>query len=103
MSHSAQLLRQRYLALTNDDLPNLASQRQFPVRFNHCFQRIVLDNLFGRCWYEVLDQKSGAAYKQLTTEQLQAAVAIAEAIVDQPNSYIQQLNQNSLRWRGKAS
>lgn len=98
---STEALRQRYLELTNHVLPDLAAHRQFPVRFNHCFQRIVLDNLFGRCWYEVLDRRAGAAYKQLTAEQLQEAIAIAQAIVDQPDSYIQLLNQNSLRWRGK--
>lgn len=95
-------LRQRYLELTNDVLPSLAGERQFPVRFNHCFQRIVLDNLFGRCWYEVLDRKAGAAYKQLTAAQLQEAIAIAQGIVDRPDDHIRALNQNSLRWRGKA-
>ncbi len=94
-------LRQRYLQLTNETLPQLAGERQFPVRFNHCFQRIVLDNLFERCWYEALDRRAGAAYKQLTAKQLKGAIAIAEAITEKPDSYIYELNQNSLRWRGK--
>jgi hypothetical protein len=94
-------LRTRYLNLVNKELPSLASQRQFPVRFNHCFARIILDNLFGRCWYEVIDRKKGAAYKQLSAEQLLQAIAIAEAIIDKPDSYIRELNQNSLRWRNK--
>jgi hypothetical protein len=94
-------LRTRYLNLVNKELPGLASQRQFPVRFNHCFARIILDNLFGRCWYEVIDRKKGAAYKQLSVEQLQKAIEIAEAIIDRPDTYIEQLNQNSLRWRNK--
>ncbi len=94
-------LRNRYLKLTKQELPDLAKQRQFPVRFDHCFARIILDNLFGRCWYETIDRKKGAAYKQLSVEQLQRAIEIAEAIIDSPDSYIQQLNQNSLRWRNK--
>ena len=94
-------LRQRYLELVNKELPTLAKQRQFPVRFNHCFARIILDNLFDRCWYEALDRKQGAAYKQLSPEQLQKAIAIARSIIDCPNSYIEELNQNSLRWRNK--
>ena len=94
-------LRRRYLELVNQELPNLAKQRQFPVRFNHCFARIVLDNLFDRCWYEALDRKQGAAYKQLSGEQLQQAIAIAQAIIDRPDSYIQELNHKSLRWRNK--
>ena len=94
-------LRQRYLQLVNKELPALAKQRQFPVRFNHCFARIILDNLFDRCWYEALDRKKGAAYKQLSLEQIQQAIAIAEAIIDRPSDYIKKLNQNSLRWRNK--
>ena len=94
-------LRTKYLNLVNKELPSLASQRQFPVRFNHCFARIILDNLFGCCWYEAIDRKRGAAYKQLSTEQLKQAIEIAEATIDNPDSYIQQLNQNSLRWRNK--
>lgn len=94
-------LRQRYLELVNRELPALAKQRQFPVRFNHCFARIILDNLFACCWYEALDRKQGAAYKQLSPEQLQQAIAIAQAIIDRPDAYIEELNQNSLRWRNK--
>ncbi|MBD2090776.1 hypothetical protein H6F67_13025 [Microcoleus sp. FACHB-1515] len=95
-------LRDRYLELTNQTLPDLAKQRRFPVRFNHCFQRIILDNLFGGCWYDRLDRKQGAAYRQLTEEQLEQAIAIAEAIIAQPDEYLIELNQNSLRWRGKS-
>lgn len=95
-------LRSRYLQLTNQTLPALAKQRKFPVRFNHCFQRIVLDNLFGRCWYEILSRGQEPAYKQLSIEQLQHAIAIAEAIVTQPTEYLEQLNRNSLNWRNKS-
>lgn len=94
-------LRDRYLELTNRTLPELAKQRSFPVRYNHCFQRIILDNLFGRCWYEALDRQRGPAYKQLTVEQLQQSITLAEAIIERSDQYIHQLNQNSLQWRGK--
>ena len=95
------LLQDRYLELINQVLPQLAKERQFPVRYNHCFGRIVLDNLFGCCWYEVLSRKNGSAYKQLNQEQLIRAIEIAEAIIAKPEEYIAQLNRNSLRWRGK--
>lgn len=94
-------LQNRYLELTNKVLPQIAKERHFPVKFNHCFGRIILDNLFGCCWYEVLDRKHRAAYKQLTEEQLLRAIALAEAMIARPNEYIVQLNNNSLRWRGK--
>lgn len=95
-------LRNRYLELINRVLPSLAGQREFPVKYNHCFGRIILDNLFGCCWYKVLARRQ-SAYKQLSEEQLEKAIAIAEAMITQPNKYIHQLNQNSLRWRQKLS
>lgn len=94
-------LHEEYLHLTNEVLPNLAKQRKFPVRFNHCFQRIILDNLFGCCWYDILHKSQGAVYKQLNATQLEKAIALASSIISQPDEYIQQLNNNSLRWRGK--
>jgi hypothetical protein len=102
MDHLLQL-RNQYLELTNQVLPKLASSRKFPVRYNHCFQRIILDNLFGRCWYEVLEQGREPAYKQLSEDQLEQAITLANSIIAQPDSYLKQLNQNSLRWRGKLS
>ncbi|MEM6753420.1 MAG: hypothetical protein AAF630_10665 [Cyanobacteria bacterium P01_C01_bin.38] len=70
-------LRQEYLRLTNEVLPNIAKQRKFPVRFNHCFQRIILDNIFGCCWYDALDKSKGAAYQQLNATQLEKAISLA--------------------------
>lgn len=95
-------LRHQYLELTNQVLPTLAASRHFPVRYNHCFQRIILDNLFGRCWYDVLERGREPAYQQLTEVQLKQAIALANRIIDQPDSYLESLNQNSLNWRGKA-
>jgi hypothetical protein len=94
-------LRSQYLELTNHVLPNLATSRNFPVCDNHCFQRIILDNLFGRCWYEVLERQREPAYKQLTEAQLEQAIVLANTIIAQPDSYLQKLNQNSLKWRSK--
>ena len=67
-------LRSQYLELVNRELSQQAKERQFPVRFNHCFARIILDNLFQRCWYEKIDRKKGAAYKQLSAEELEKAL-----------------------------
>ena len=94
-------LHEEYLHLTNEVLPSLAKQRKFPVRFNHCFQRIILDNLFGCCWYDALDKRNVAAYIQLIKNQLEAAIYLAKKIISQPDTYIEELNNNSLRWRGK--
>ncbi len=92
-------LRNEYSNLINQQLPELAKQTPMPVRFNHCFARIVLDNLFEDCWYNHLSRKQ-PAYKQLGEAQMRKAIAIAQSIVNHPER-IEQLNQNSLRWRGK--
>ncbi|WP_346292375.1 hypothetical protein [Sphaerothrix gracilis] len=95
-----QALRSRYLQLTNQVLPEAAKTRQFPVRFNHCFQRIILDNLFQTCWYEVLEKGKTPAYQQLSKSQLEAAIAIANSVLEQPDEYLAALNRKSLHWRG---
>jgi hypothetical protein len=99
LSESETALRDEYFSLINHQLPELAKQISMPVRFNHCFARIVLDNLFADCWYNYLSRKQ-PAYRQLKEAQMIKAIAIAQSIVDYPKR-IEQLNQNSLRWRGK--
>lgn len=101
MNHLTQL-RNQYLDLTNRVLPHLATERDFPVRHNHCFQRIILDNIFNGCWYDALDRKRGPAYQQLTEAQLEAAIGLADRIIAEPDAYLRQLNQNSLSWRKQA-
>ena len=88
-----------YLNLTKNVLPSLAKDgsRTWPVIEYHCFQRIVLDTICGGVWYEFIDRP---AYKNLTMEQVVAAVQLCEAIID-GRSNIQELNQQSLIWRGK--
>lgn len=96
---SLEALRSEYLDIINHRLPELAKQASMPVRFNHCFARIVLDNLFEDCWYNHLSRKQ-PAYKQLDSQQLQDAISIAQAMLDNPDC-AKTLNNNSLRWRGK--
>ncbi|MEM7577445.1 MAG: hypothetical protein AAF328_08220 [Planctomycetota bacterium] len=62
--------------------------------------RMILDALFEDCWYKYLDRRL-RAYKQLDTEQLKRAVALAERLLDEGQPTVTQLNQQSLRWRGK--
>jgi hypothetical protein len=97
------VLRQEYLRLTNAHLPSIAGERHFPVRLNHCFQRIILDNLFGGCWYDFLEKCKIPAYKQLNPAQLQQAITIAQNLCDRSNDYIVTLNQLSLKWRGEVN
>lgn len=85
-----------YKILINETLP---ATYQSPVRFNHCFNRIVLDWLFTDCWYHHLDRKK-TAISQLTETQLQQAVQRMNAWLENHNLLVED-NANSLRWRKK--
>ena len=88
-----------YMHLTKKVLPSMARSdpRNWPVSEDHCFQRIVLDNVCDGVWYEHLDRP---AYKHLTNDQAQRAVKLCQDIA-KGRANLKQLNQKSLVWRGK--
>ena len=87
-----------WLRLTRETLPALAHARAWPVSADHCFQRILLDNALGRCWYEVVQRRP--AYRHVEDEALARAVALAQAVIA-GEADLHALNANSLAWRGK--
>jgi len=96
-------LRQEYLDLTNRILPKKAKEQHLAIRFNHCFQRIILDTLFQGCWYNHLNRSSRIpAYQQLNEDQLSRAIAIADQMIEDPQ-IVEELNRRSLQYRGKLS
>ena len=88
-----------YMHLTKEVLPSMArsDRTNWPVSEDHCFQRIILDQVCGGVWYEHLDRP---AYKHLTKDQAQRAVELCRDIGD-GRVDLKQLNQQSLIWRGK--
>ena len=89
----------RYMVLTKEIMPNLArtSHRHWPVRNEHCFQRIVLDAVCGGVWYDHLLRP---AYKNLTQELAANAVDLCNDIISGDTDLVV-LNRQSLKWRGK--
>ena len=89
----------RYLHLTRTVIPALAqtSKRHWPVRRDHCFQRIVLDTICGGVWY---DHIARPAYRHLSPAQAMRAVRLCEQIIAD-TADLKALNQQSLAWRGK--
>ncbi len=85
--------------LTKEILPSLerTSKHNWPVRKDHCFQRIVLDTICGGVWYAHQDPP---AYKNLTHDQAQRAVNLCREI-EKGNAEPQRMNDQSLIWRGK--
>lgn len=89
-----------YFRLTRNVLPARAVRDRWVVSADHCFQRIILDNVVGDAWRNVLTAKA-PAYRQLSDEQLARAVKLARQIEREGDPLLRTLNQNSLDWRGK--
>ena len=89
----------RYIKLTKEVMPKMARDKvfQWPVQNDHCFQRIVLDNICNGSWYEYLGRP---AYKHLSGDQALKAVKLCEDIIS-GNADLHALNRRSLIWRGK--
>ena len=93
-------LQDEYLTYTKKILPQLARQQSWVVYYDHCFQRIILDNLFQMRWYDAIEKRP--AYKHLSHEQLQQAISLAKDIEKYGDEYLRQLNAKSLEWRKKS-
>lgn len=97
-------LKDRWKYLYAEYLPSLAqardpSQPKWPVNLDHCFARIVLDNAIGkdRPWTEVI---KSPAVKNMTEQQFDAAIVLAEKIVSGDADLVA-LDEQSLQLRGK--
>jgi hypothetical protein len=93
------VLEARWLELTRVLLPGLAAERHWPVRNDHCFQRILLDSVCGGIWYDAVPKRP--AYRHLDLTRLEQAVALAEAL-RAGTADLTALNAQSLRRRGKS-
>ncbi len=89
-----------YFRLTRVVLPGRAQREHWVVRYDHCFQRIILDHLFGDAWRNHLSSKQ-PAYRQLDEAQLSVAVNLAQRIEREGDALLRKLNEQSLVWRGK--
>lgn len=94
------VLQDKYIELTKVTLPAKARAGGWSLTEDHCFMRVILDQLFEGCWYDHLDRRL-VAYKQLNERQLQIAIGLGEAILDQGESLLNVWNRQSLAWRNK--
>ncbi len=95
--HTKNLLE--FLHYAKNVLPSIASAKKnaWPIHHDHCFMRVILDNIVGCAWYEVIPSP---AYKNLTDEQASAALNLARQIATESVS-LHALNQRSKQWRNK--
>ena len=96
-------LQQRWLALARRELPTRARAERWPLRLDHCFMRVVLDEVCDGRWYDHVAGRP--AYRHLGPERLRAAVALAERLASEPpdaaEALLRELDAASLRRRGK--
>lgn len=94
-------LQDRWLSLTRTALPARARAERWPLREDHCFQRVILDAVCGGRWYDHVPDRP--AYRHLDTPRLTAAVALAERLATEPDArtLLRDLDTQSLSWRGK--
>ncbi len=92
-------LERRWLHLTRDVLPAMAAARAWPVRNDHCFQRILLDHACGGCWYDAIVGRP--AYRAASGRLLASAVELGEQVAA-GRADLHALNRQSLIWRGKS-
>ena len=87
----------RWLDLTRRELPG-AARPDWPVRFDHCFQRILLDHATGGRWYDAI--RGRPAYAHAPDAVLDRAIRLGEDVLA-GRADLRALNRRSLEWRGK--
>ncbi len=85
----------RWLDLSRRVLPGMAAAQGWPIRLDHCFMRVCLDEAMGGPWTAVLRRP---AIRSMTEAQLLATIGVAEAIVARP-ALLAGLNARSLEHR----
>ena len=88
----------RWKELTESLLPAVAREERWPIRLDHCFKRITLDQAFRDAWYRHLPRP---AERYLAGEPLQRALEAAEAIFANGKNRLDIYDRASLAWRGK--
>ena len=98
MTESDAALRARWRELVEDRMPRAASEHaDWPVRFDHCFARILLDCAHDRPWRDVV---APPAWRNASPEALRRAVSLGEGVLDGRHD-LAALNRRSLELRGK--
>lgn len=92
-------LEAQWLELTRRTLPGLAEERGWPVRADHCFQRILLDHATQGVWYNAIPGRP--AYRSAERAVLERAIALGLAVVA-GDADLHELNRRSLAWRRQA-
>jgi len=88
----------RWLELTRRILPAMAAEHRWPIRLDHCFMRVCLDEALDAPWPQAVRRP---ALRHMNDDQLAAAVRVAEGIAARPET-LGALNWRSLDGRRRA-
>ena len=87
---------ERWLELTRVTLPGVAAARRWPIRLDHCFMRVLLDNAVGGVWHRVIARP---AIRHISPATLEQAIALGHRVLQEPE-LLPELDRRSLAWRG---
>lgn len=90
-------LRVAWRELVGRRLPAVAGERGWPIRADHCFARVLLDNALGAPWRT---RVAPPAWRNMAADDLARAVALGEAALAGAAD-MAELNELSLALRGK--
>jgi hypothetical protein len=85
----------RWGQLVRETLPSVAAHYRWPIVNDHCFMRVCLDTALGGPWHKIIKRP---AIRHLSDDQLAAAVAVAESLLQTPE-LLEALNRQSIVWR----
>lgn len=92
-------LRVVYLHYVNTILPEAAKYGNYPVQYNHCWARILLDISVGCYWKDVIQSP---AYKNAPVKVLVKAICYAREILEPGGEKVcREYNYRSLCYRRK--
>jgi hypothetical protein len=89
--HNLQLLH----SFANFVFPMMARQERWPIYLNHCFLRVIYDNVLQAKWDTILP---GPASQNMTDDQIHQCVLLCEEIRRYPE-LLPILNEISLSYR----
>lgn len=90
----------RYYLLTENLLPHDAYAYIWEIWQPQQFQRVLLDFLFEDAWENHLDRQR-VVYEQLTDADIEHLISLAEYMLAGGAARVTEMNNESLRWRGK--
>ena len=90
--------RIKWCQLVSEMLPAAAREREWSIKADHCFARILLDVTFGRPWREIV---KAPAWHNAPIDELRRATALGKAVLDGSQD-VEYLNEVSMLLRGHA-